>query len=298
MSAVARLFSGAVPVRAVKALVMMSAMLLSCATSQAGLVIADFNDLATDTLRSQGGGTGFSGDWTNGKPGEPSPEVVSDDLTSAKYSFQQSGTAQRLGLDPGIPAYGVRRDLAADFSSEFWFSFLARPASSTPRMEVAFNQSATDDLPTANDMSVILVTGTEGEDVWVRQGSTVMDEFGGDLAEDTTYLVLGRVTPQSGSDQVDLWFDPDVTAYSSEADFLAGASPDSSNSSTDFFAGNVTNVFVTIYQNADSQYAYMDALVFSDTETAFADVTGVPEPTTMVLLGLGALGLIRRKRKV
>lgn len=288
-------FKGVVHVCAVKVLVLTFAVLLSSTTLEADLVVADFNDLDTGTLRSQDGGTGFSGNWTNGQPEESTPEVVSDDLTSAKYNYQQSGTAQRLALDPGIPAYGVRRDLATGFSNEFWFSFLARPASSTPRMELAFNQHTGEDLPDKNDMNVILVTGSTDDDVWLRQGSTVIDEFGGDLGEDTTYLILGRATPQSGNDQVDLWFDPDVTAYSSEADFLAGISPDSSASTTDFFAGSVTNVFVTIYQHADSTEAYMDSLVFSDTETAFADVTGVPEPATLGLIALGGLALIRRR---
>mgnify|MGYP006277955351 FL=1 len=102
-------------------------LLLSSTLSQAALVVADFNDLNTGSLRSQGGGIGFSDNWTNGKPTEPAPEVVAGDLTSANYSFQQSGTPQRLAIADSTPAYGLRRDLAVDFSSKFWFSFLAPP---------------------------------------------------------------------------------------------------------------------------------------------------------------------------
>jgi len=162
-------------------------------------------------------------------------------------------------------------------------------------MELAFNQHTGEDLPDRNDMNVILVSGTTGDDVWLRHGSTVKDKCGGDLAVDTTYLVLGKVTPQSGNDQVGLWFDPDVTPYSSEADFLANVSPSSNHTSTDFFTGNVANVYVTIYRHGDYDAAYMDSLVLSDTETAFADVTGVPEPATLGLLALGGLALIRRR---
>lgn len=71
-------------------------------------------------------------------------------------------------------------------------------------MELTFNQHTGEDLPDKNDMNDILVTGASGDDVWLRQENTSIDKFGGDLAVDTTYLVLGKVTPKIGNDQVDI----------------------------------------------------------------------------------------------
>jgi len=95
----------------------------------------------------------------------------------------------------------------------------------------------------------------------------------------------------AGNDTLSVWVSPDLTAVSGPGDLPAA----NFTSTTVDFTDSIANLGVAGSKGAAAE-VYIDAIRLSDTETAFEDVTGVPEPTTFALVAFGLLGLARRRR--
>lgn len=102
-----------------------------------------------------------------------------------------------------------------------------------------------------------------------------------------TNLIVVRAT--DGPDSVELWLNPDLSnpgqANWSQSGMYALTVGDSEYGFDGFYLHEALN---------GSQSAQIDELRVGET---FADVTPIPEPATMALLGIGGLGVLLRRRR-
>jgi hypothetical protein len=268
----------------------------SAATAHATIMVADFNDLAPSAISGQGGGTGWTGNWS----GSAVATASAGDLTSPLYTLTQSGTPQH---DHSNNATGLRQNFrtpAASPTGTIWFSYLAKAEAAGDRAGLSIN------APTATPFN------DPGAAHAYLVGDTLNYQFGAGTAGTLTaaapvgsnVLIVGKINLNggvAGADPITLWVNPDLVA---NPDINAYA-PAYSNDSVDWL--NSINTIGVVAARADGATAGggdVDNVRFSDgggnAAQAYTDDTGaaVPEPTTLAFLGLaGAAGLTRRRRR-
>jgi hypothetical protein len=260
-------------------------LLLAAVPARATLLVADFNDLAPGGINGKAGGTGFTGNWSGSAIGQ----VVANNLTSALYAITQTGTAQRYRNDNSQGLRQNYRTPAVSPTGTVWFSFLARAEQSGDRAGLSLN------APTGtpfNDTGTVYAYLT---------GSTLNYQFGTGTAGTvinaapvgTTALVVGRmvIAGSGGADSIQLWINPDLMA---NPDINAYA-PVYSSSSVHFLDSIATvGAVAARVDGGTSGGGNVDSIRISDgggdPGQAYYDVTGVPEPSSVVLLAIGAMG--------
>lgn len=274
-------------------LLMVGGVALSGTTVQAGLVTADFNDNTAGQLQGQGGGSGFSGNWT----AATGPAVVAGDLVApavTNYAIAQSaGSPQSIQAASSVTSGNgqTARAPAANLTGTVWFSFLVNPASAAARGGIGFNSTAA----TSNDPRVLAV----GTTLYVGYGNGSSDPPGpiqvnNQFTVGQTALVVGRIILDvSGTnDRISVWVNPDVNN-------LLSTTPVVDSSALNVFNSALSQVTVSSYTGTSGNAAgIVDALRLSDTATAQADVTGVPEPAAAgAALAAGGLAMLGRHRR-
>jgi hypothetical protein len=267
-------------------------LLSSVATTRAATAVADFNDIATGAINGKAGGIGWTGNWTGSAGGT----VIVGNLTSSLYDLPQSGTAQRYR---SINATGLRQNYrtpAGAFIGTIWFSFLMMAEATGDRAGLSLN------APTPTPFS------DPGTAYTFLSGQTLNFQFGpgtaGTLASavpiGSTALVVGRIELNGGvggSDPVSLWLNPDLIANPD----INAYTPFYSNGGVDWLTSITTvGAIAARADGAGVGGGNVDSIRFSDgggnADQAYMDVTGVPEPGSVALLGASMLGLAARRR--
>ena len=263
-------------------------LLAGAGAARATLVIADYNDLSLGLQTGQFGGTGLSAtdDWS----GTSTIDVISGDLTApagTNYALTQSGPARSIrGTYSNTHNEGRQntRDLALALTGDtVWFSFLVQNQGTKSHGGISFNTSS---CYPANPR-----VETRGTSLYVN-GTKVAD---GVFTEDVTALVLGRITVNDGDDNTwDIWVDPDVSGGESGL----GATTATVDNSNYIDAAGITSLGnISHHEWGAAGDAIVDMVYLSGGPNGFADVTGVPEPASAVLLLLGLPLVIGRRRR-
>ncbi len=239
-------------------------------------------DYSTDeSLPGQTGGNGFSGAWTGPNAGYTDEWEVAD----ASLSYP--------GLVPvGNAAYDTTANSSDCFrrldmstmdtsdGSSVWFSYLMDFATLTSNLRMSFfcNEA------TYSNGATVEYKGGNGtielKGSFSSTGATAATLNG-------THLYVGRVdfSDAADGDVFTLWINPDLGSTPLDADAFLTTTGTLDMSASDYFP----SVYLRAGRGSE---IYVDEIRM---DSSFAGI--VPEPTTMGLMGLGLIGLLRRRRK-
>jgi len=246
-----------------------------CGGAQAGLVQADFNDLNLGVLQTQAGGVGMTGTWGN----TGTIDVIGGDLSSPLYTLTQSGTPQSVQGDYGQPRQSTRA-VATPMSGDVWFSYLVNIPNDVGRGGISVNQNNyTYGNPRLGAADTRLFLELPDGMHWIE----------GQFTAGATALVVGQMQIGAGNDTIQVWVNPDLVAQPD----ITAYEPAYYNASTNF-ASSVSRIGVASYRYggpSGSKGGTVDNVVFSDTPTAYQDVTGSTATLpTVVLIDDGPSG--------
>lgn len=273
------------------------AMLVSANSVSAVEVIYEAFDDPDTSLNGNTPGLGLSGTWNSG--GRATQQVLpgsltyGDLITSGGHSELNGGGLTQSGvtLGPALANSGL-----LDNGSELWFSFLALSTSSgtntayefaigTDRVRVFSN--------TADAIGVNIRRGDEDVQAATWEGASRSFANGSDFPLNETKLIVGKIVWGATNGDADT-----IEVFLPSEDLLDPGAVVSTNS-----AILDQSLFDTLSFDGKSspfdRAPIIDEIRFGAT---FADVTptpaanAVPEPTSLALVGLGGLAMLRRRR--
>ncbi len=279
------------------------AAMLVVTTSSYGAVLASesFSYSASSTLQGNGSaGGGWAGAWGGG--------AFANDMTivSGGLSYNAGGvvinggsTAVQVTDSAGSGNSTETRFLSSNPTGELYVRFLVNLGSSTW---------------TNTDNATFLVTGMRSsssrkafsqvgidvnnapdpdEEFSVLTAPGKSNEINADLTVGTTYLVVARLYTDSSNpwstkyNSIDVWLNPNLAGTTG---FLGTAA---ATSDPYLSPGQVDGILLKQYNADNGDLVKFDEYVIGET---WGDVV-VPEPTTMVLFGLGGMALLRRRTR-
>ncbi len=221
---------------------------------------------------------GTTGNFQANATGQDSPAVT----------YEQGGRMQWIGVGNFPSDRNITRQLnPLPSSSEWYFSIMTNrlgwaDVSTNTYAVGGFTNSSGSGLQVGYDDTA----GNNIPDLVLRMGGTnfVLEA---DAPSSANRFVLVKLTiNESGNDTVDVWVNPASLTTSTPAD-LTFNSVNVSDSLTPFTQSKYESP-------GQSGVVYWDEIRLG---TTFEAVTGIPEPGSLALLGLGGLALIARRRR-
>jgi hypothetical protein len=154
-------------------------------------------------------------------------------------------------------------------SGTVWFSVLVDNTDATGAAGISFNPTAFGD--TTNNIQLI------GTTLSVTLSNIITNNIA-TLSLNNVHLLLGKLTITSGNDILSLWADPGSLSSLSAPNFTSTSAN---------FLSSLSSMGIISYNNGKSNAGgYLDALIVSNSPTAFIDVTGVTVPGDFNLDGV------------
>lgn len=222
------------------------------------LIATDLNEGGTDT--------GFDGGFHAGS--KHVFVIDAPDLTYPKYGIGQTGDLQRVYSANAWSDRQDQRDLATTMTGEIWFTALVNVPAGSEYAGLTFSNSdrASYD-PLLTEVRILMTP----DQLQVAFGKGVASPGMGSFSAGSTHLLLGRMKVGVGDDALSVWVDPDLSSSTGPASL---PSPNFTSTTVDF-TDTVTHLGVAGRAGSGPD-VFIDAIRLSNTETAFADVTGAP----------------------
>ncbi len=275
---------GAHEARSMKALapIAVAAGLLFGSPAARGQLIAyDGFAYPTGSLAGQNGGTGFSSPWTviTG-----TVNVASGSLTPAAPSSGLATTGNSISVTGSFPGHQTRPLTVPQgvVGNTVWLSAVMKGTGSTG---LAGGGSVS--LTNGGTGGFSIVTGTTTGPPSANW--SISDANSGSSAASSTIpntlqsLLVARVVSGTTTDVIDLFVNPPLT----------GTPPATANATLSLAHAALTNIDVS-GASLSGGTNLIDEVRLGNT---FADVTPVPEPSAVALLGLAAIGAAARQRR-
>lgn len=259
--------------RTITTLLAVLTLAVAYSSASAAIIVEERFDYTTGSnLPGQNGGTGFDGAWVDTYTSGGNKEVTID--SNGQAFADHNGSAARDLLNPVTS--GVRYiAFKATFINDHSTALIMRWGTGT-RIRLGTAAPAGNDY--ANNPSTVTISHRTGGDTYLHDVDNTERLYVIEVDQTSTTPIGGPL------DVLKVWVDP-----TSQADPYAVML---SETSLEF-----NNIFMTanrVAGNASTEIEFrMDDFVIADT---FFEASGVPEPATMALLGIGgAATLLRRK---
>lgn len=253
----------------------------------------DFNNptAGATAFRYSTAGTGYTGLWD----GTGTHNLITGDLTYTRggYAAPQAASVPEK-LQGNYNAFRQSfRTLNAPMNGDIWLSFLVNDPTATSVGGISLNATYNGD-PTQSTGNVghsILLKGTALQ-FYLGSGTSqsLIGTGSTPLALGQTHLILAHLLAGSGNDALSIWAD--------SADLKNLGTPDLQIDNQDLLSSLTSVALPSFDTSNNANGAFLDAVRIGNDSDAYAQVTGVPEPSAMMWLGLSASTflLVRRRR--
>jgi len=264
-----------------------TALLSVASPAAADLILYEPFDYPVGNLAGNGGGVGFSGNWTI-KSG--APQLTSPGLTYGR--LQTSGNGSTSGATQSYRNFS-NAGLTGD-GATYWFSVLfAAPgggAASTPTLPTFFADNSLLDAQKSGFAFKFDINSSTNATFDTRVNNSIsagVNVSNADWYADT-HLVVGKIefSGAAGEDRISIWLNPSLDA--------APTDPPLSTHAGDWVDPGARNSF--FYSRYNSPSRTIDEVRLG---TTYADVVPVPEPTAALPLaaGLSAVAAALRRSR-
>lgn len=244
-----------------------------------------FSYTAGETINGKNGGTGFSGGWGN----QTAATINLAGLTYANLTT--TGNSVNLTGD-GIQVFRGLTGTGGGSGSNVWQSFLISTSATNVGLSLfnGGNEQTFKGRTNGGNYGALFYEGTGRP---INDGLATTANVGISMtpavANATTHLYVVNFDQTGATPVYRGWLDPDASSLGTGS-APTGGSTFTLSTNTQFF--NYTQLRLGAFSGPGAVVNF-DELRLGDT---WADVSPIPEPSSLLLLSVGALGLLRRRR--